>query len=64
MAIIISSKKIETNLLNSFTPTFNRVYVSTDEEIFPENNEFQLSEKNITKLFDLINFSIVLIFSM
>ncbi len=56
MNIIISNQKIETKNLAPITPVFDAIFVSTDDE-FEENNEFQLKEKNIKKLFDCINYA-------
>lgn len=56
MNIVISKQKVETNNLSPFTPVFDMVFVSTDDD-FEDNNEFKLTEKNMKKLFNVINFS-------
>ena len=56
MNIIIHNQKIETKNLTPITPVFDAIFVSTEDE-FEENNEFELKEKNIKKLFECINYS-------
>ena len=56
MKIYISNEKLEHNQIEPFLNTFDKVYVSVDNN-FEEINQFQLSEKNISKFFDTINYS-------
>lgn len=56
MNILMINKPIEAKNLKPFTPVFDEIFISTNED-FQENNEFELKEKNIQKLFDILNFS-------
>lgn len=56
MNIIISNEKIEYKQLKPFTPVFERLYISVDED-FKQNNGFQLTSKNIKKIFNVVNYS-------
>jgi len=53
----MSQDKVAFKGLKPFTPTYDRVYVSVEADSFLENNDFTLSEKNIKKLFSVINHS-------
>lgn len=62
MKIIHSKKTIETLSLKPFTPIFNEIFLSFDEDTIKNYNEdyeknIQFSEKNIKKIFDVINYS-------
>lgn len=56
MNIFISNKKLEHNKIEPFIHSFDNVYLSIDDD-FEELNEFKLSEKNIKRIFDVINYS-------
>lgn len=57
MKIVISNERVEFNGLKPFTPIYDKVYLSFDEEKVQENNDFIVNEKNIKKLFNIINYS-------
>lgn len=57
MKIIISNEKVKTNLFKPFTENYDYVFVSIDENDFLENNGVKLTEKNIQKLLNSINYS-------
>lgn len=56
MDIIISNTSVEFNSLKPFTPNYDKVYVSAEED-FNDNNDFKFNDKNIKKLLNLVDYS-------
>jgi len=56
MNIITLEKELKTNNFKPITSNFDAIFVATSDE-FEDNNDFFLTEKNIKKLFNVINFS-------
>lgn len=56
MSIVISKKKISNDNLKPFTSDYDEFYISTSDD-FEDNNDFNLTEKNVKKIFDVINYS-------
>lgn len=55
MNIIISEQTLYSNNFKPFTKEFNKIFVSVDEEF--EDQNFKLTEKNVSKLFNVLSYS-------